>query len=185
MVGAKRDQIVQLVPFGDIRDDDAQAIISAIEMINDYVKGITGDQSIEDVGGGFAKGYKKTGERLEQFLAGLDTLILKRNMNIVLVGHAAIEKMTEPGTGVSYDRYEVNLNRKHVAPVVKAWVDAMLFCNYRTIIVEASKGEKTHAIGGTERLIYCNHTAAIDAKNRFGLSDTVPLKIESLKPIFE
>jgi hypothetical protein len=39
-------------------------------------------------------------------------------------------------------------------------------------------------IGGKERVLFANHSAAYDAKNRHGLPDKLPFSIDALGPVF-
>jgi hypothetical protein len=39
-------------------------------------------------------------------------------------------------------------------------------------------------VGGKERVLFANHSAAYDAKNRHGLPDKLPFSIEALSPVF-
>ena len=132
---------------------------------------------------GYGKGYKLVEEEFGKFLDFMDRLMKEKHMNIVFVAHSIVRQAVEPGAASGYDRYEVNLSKK-VAPLLKQWADAVLFANYKNITVEEKNG-KARGIGGKERVLYCNHTAVIDAKNRFSLADSVPMTIESLKPLFE
>lgn len=138
-------------------------------------------ESIEDFG--YGKGYTIVEEEFRKFLDGLDALMKKRQMHIVLIAHSVVRQAVEPGMASGFDRYEVNLSKK-VAPTIKQWADAVLFAKYRDIVIENKQGTRAHAVGGKERVLCCNHTATIDAKNRFGLADVVPMTLESLKPLF-
>jgi hypothetical protein len=81
-----------------------------------------------------------------------------------------------------FDRYELKLT-KQTAPLVKEWSDLLLFCTYRTNIVEGADGRKK-ASGGKERIMYAERSAAWDAKNRFGLPASMPMSIDALAQIF-
>ena len=76
--------------------------------------------------------------------------------------------------------------QKKTAPIVKEWADMVLFCNYKTTVVNvdgqgATKG-KNKVFGG-ERVIYTTHHNCWDAKNRFGLDDRIPMKFESISSV--
>ena len=77
---------------------------------------------------------------------------------------------------------EMKLQKK-TAPIVKEWADMVLFCNYKTIVVNvdgqgAAKG-KNKAMGG-ERVMYATHHNCWDAKNRYGLPDQMPMSYDSI-----
>lgn len=138
-----------------------------------------GKKSIEDFG--FGKGYTIVAERIGRFLALADQLIAA-GLNVVFVAHVKVVRTSPPDMQDGYDRYELKLT-KQTAPLFKEWADALLFCNYRTKLVEGADG-RMKAIGGRERVIYTSRTAAWDAKNRFGLDDELPMTIAALAPLF-
>lgn len=136
-------------------------------------------QSIEDFG--FGRGYVHLAEAIGKLLHGCDTLVA-RGMNVVMLAHSKVVRVSPPDLQDGYDRYELKLS-KQVAPLIKEWPDALLFGNYRTITKEGSDG-RTKAINGRDRLMHCNHTAAWDAKNRYGLPDVMPWGYEPIASIF-
>lgn len=136
-------------------------------------------RSIEDFG--FGKGYTILAEHVARVLASADGLIAA-GLNVVFVAHSKVQRTSPPDETDGYDRYELKLT-KQVAPLLREWSDALLFCNYRTKLVEGGDGRKK-ATGGKERVIYAERAAAWDAKNRFGLAAELPMTIESLAPLF-
>jgi hypothetical protein len=135
-------------------------------------------EGLEDFG--YGKGLVYLAEEYARFLALLEKL-RDRGLHVVLVGHSTIRKFEAPDAAGSYDRYELKLT-KQVAALTKEWVDALLFVNFVTKTAE--KDGKLRAIGGRERVIHTTHTAAWDAKNRYGLDDKLPCVAASLAPIF-
>ena len=81
---------------------------------------------------------------------------------MVLVGHSRRVKFEMPETAGAYDKHELNLS-KFVAPLVKEWADAMLFCNF-VVTVQDGKGH-----GGNQRMVYTSPSAPWEAKNRHGM----------------
>lgn len=136
-------------------------------------------KSIEDFG--FGKGYTMLAEQISALIRQADDLI-RRGLNVVFVGHSTVKRTTPPDQDEGWDRYELKLSRQ-VAPLFKEWADALLFCNYRTRLVEGADG-RTRAKGGKERILYAERTAAWDAKNRYGLPAEMPMTIEALGPLF-
>jgi hypothetical protein len=97
-------------------------------------------------------------------------------MNVVLLAHSHVKKFELPDGAGAFDRYELKLSRQ-VGPLVREWCDALLFGNWKTKIRERDDGNKQttyKGIGGKERMLYCSHAAAWDAKNRHGLKDEEP-----------
>ncbi|MCS6245807.1 MAG: ATP-binding protein [Opitutus sp.] len=135
-------------------------------------------ESLEDFG--YGKGNVYLAEEFARFLTPLEKL-RDRGIHVVLVGHSMIRKFEAPDAVGAYDRFELKLS-KQVAALVKEWVDALLFVNFVTKVTE--KDGKQRAVGGRERVIHTTHTAAWDAKNRYGLDDKVPCVVASLVPLF-
>ena len=116
-------------------------------------------KSIEDFG--YGKGYKMIEPVAMDLLTRLNAL-MGAGMNVVLVGHSRRVKFEMPETAGAYDKHELNLS-KFVAPLVKEWADAMLFCNF-VVTVQDGKGH-----GGNQRMVYTSPSAPWEAKNRHGM----------------
>ena len=138
-------------------------------------------QNIEDMG--YGKGYIYAKQKMQQLLELLQAIV-DRGVNVLLVCHSTIRKFEQPDEMGSYDRYMLKLNEKNIAPLVKEWVDLMLFVNYRTNIVTDSDGKTKKGTGGQKRIMYANHTACWDAKNRFGLPDEMPFDFDQIADLF-
>lgn len=138
--------------------------------------------SIEDPG--YGKGYVYVKEEFGVLLNRLNDL-LDRGVNVVLTAHAQMRKFEQPDELGAYDRWELKM-LKQTAPMVKEWVDAILFCNYKTMVVNvdgkgAQKG-KNKAQGG-RRVMFTSHHPCWDAKNRFGLPEELEMSFESIAQI--
>jgi len=138
-----------------------------------------GKKSIEDFG--YGKGYTILQEHLVRFLGQVDQLIAK-GIHVVFVAHSKVTRTSPPDQTDGYDRFELKLT-KQVAPLLKEWADLVLFCNYRIQIVEGSDG-KLKAQGGRERIMHAVHSAAWDAKNRFGLASEMPMEFSQIAALF-
>lgn len=137
--------------------------------------------TIDKVGGGYGRGWTSLQERFQKdFLRRLDTVIAK-GVNVVLIAHALMRKFESP-EDPPYDRWEMKLTKK-VTPIVREWCDILLFINYEVKTVE--ENGKAKARGKAKRVMHANHSPTYDAKNRYGLPDTLPLSYEPLKSIYE
>ena len=138
-------------------------------------------QNIEDIG--YGKGYVYAKQKMQQLLEMMQ-LIVDAGVNVCLVCHSMIRKFELPDEMGSYDRYMLKLNEKNIAPIIKEWVDMMLFVNYRTDIVTDADGKTKKGKGGQKRIMYANHSACWDAKNRFGLPDEMPFDFAQVAHLF-
>ncbi len=137
-------------------------------------------KNLEDAG--YGKGYVFLKQRIQELLDKLSQLADK-GVNIILIAHSTVRKFEQPDEMGAYDRYTLKLNEKNVAPIVREWLDALFFVNYKTDVVKSADGKTTKARGGQKRVMYANHTAAFDAKNRFGLPDEMPFDFDQVAHI--
>lgn len=138
---------------------------------------------IEDIP--YGKGYVYVAEEIGRLLNRLEDL-KQKGVNVVLVAHAQMRKFEQPDELGTYDRWELKLSKK-TAPLVKEAMDMLLFCNYKTFVVNvdgqgAQKG-KNKAQGG-KRVMYTQHHPCWDAKNRFGLPEELPMEWGAIAHLF-
>jgi hypothetical protein len=168
-----------------IRDNQGfkTVVIDSIDwaerLLIDHLLRKANKRSIEDFG--FGKGYTMVAEAVGRLLSVCDSLI-DQGVNVVMVGHSTVKRVSPPDMDEGYDRYELKLT-KQSGPLVKEWADCILFANYRTKLVAGEDG-RTRAKGGRERVLHTERTAAFDAKNRYGLAPELPMTIEALAPLF-
>ena len=139
-------------------------------------------QNIEDIG--YGKGYVYAKQKMQGLLELLD-VVIQRGVHVVLICHSMIRKFELPDEMGSYDRYMLKLNEKNIAPLVKEWVDMLLFINYKTDVVTDADGKTKKGKGGQKRIMYTTHSACWDAKNRFGLPDELPLDYDQIAHLFK
>lgn len=135
---------------------------------------------------GYGKGYVYVKESFGKLLDLLSD-VTEKGINVVVTAHAQMRKFEQPDELGAYDRWEMKLS-KQVAPIVKEWADIILFCNYKTMVINvdnqgAQKG-KNKAQGG-KRVMYTTHHACWDAKNRFGLPEELDMGYEVIRPLIE
>lgn len=132
---------------------------------------------------GYGKGYTYLKEEFGKLLNALGECV-ERGLNVCCTAHAQIVKFERPDEAGAYDRWELKLSRKQVAPMVKEWADALLFADYKTIVITKSDKSgnvtKAKATGGRNRVLHTTHAATWDAKNRWGLQDEVPMEFAQI-----
>lgn len=141
-------------------------------------------KGIEDFG--YGKGYTYIKEDFSRLL-NLLTEVTEAGINVVITAHAMMRKFEQPDELGAYDRWELKLS-KQCSPLVKEWADMVLFCNYKTIVVNvdnqgAAKGK--NKVQGGRRVMYTAHHSCWDAKNRFGLPDELPMDYSAIAGIFD
>lgn len=126
-----------------------------------------GKPSIESYG--YAKGYKVASEEFKKLLDGL-TKVVDKGANAVCTAHAKVSKFEQPDEMGSYDRWGLKLiDAKNAsdAALVKEWADAVLFANFKSEVITTDEGKRKAR--GSKRVMYAEHDACWDAKNRWGL----------------
>lgn len=126
-----------------------------------------GVATIEQVGGGYGKGYLTAQKTWEHLLTSFRLLRERRGMNVVLIAHAQVKTFNNPATGTAYDRYQMKLHARAQNLFIEA-SDAVLFANYK-VFTKGKEGQKQSAFGDGARYMYTEQRPAFDAKNRYGL----------------
>lgn len=127
-------------------------------------------KGIEDVG--YGKGYVYVAEEFGRML-NLCTEVIDKGINVVFTAHAQMRKFEQPDEMGAYDRWEMKLSKK-AGPLLKEWADMILFCNFKTVVVNVDNQGSTkgkNKAQGSRRVMYTQHHACWDAKNRDGLKE--------------
>lgn len=125
-------------------------------------------KTIADASGGYGKGYVEVGRRIGAVLGLCDQLVSK-GVNILLIAHSIVKKVSPPDQIESYDRYELALDQKNCALPVCEWAELVLFGKFETTLVKTKEKKIKADLGEQSRLLYTTNTAAWYAKNRFAL----------------
>ena len=127
----------------------------------------------------YGKAYQFLIEKFNEFLTKyLDAFILE-GIHVVIVGHANIKRVQFPGMD-AFDRWELRLHTG-CANRLKEWSDHVLFLNWEMRVIE-NEG-KPKGVGGKERVIFTNHSAAHDAKVRIPIAEKVPCTFNAIAPL--
>lgn len=135
---------------------------------------------IEDFG--YGAGYTYVYEAFGK-LMNLLSDVVEHQINVVLVAHSMIRKFEQPDEAAPYDRYQLKLidtPKKSVANMVKEWADAVIFANYKTVVEKTDSGKAKAR--GNKRVMYTQHNACWDAKNRWGLAAELPFDYSEIAP---
>jgi len=131
--------------------------------------------NIEDYG--YGKGYVAALDEWRVFLSALERLRRERQMGTVLIAHSLIKLFKNP-EGEDFDRFELKLNPK-AGGLLKEWCDAVLFAHWETYADKKKKDDpRAKGLSTGARIVSTERTAAWDAKNRYGLPQTLPLSYE-------
>lgn len=175
--------------FEDIRDavhsltenrgDYQTIVIDSVDWIEpliwQHVCVQAGVRSIEEVGGGYGKGYVAALDQWRIFLADLEALQRKQSMAVILVAHAFIKAFRNP-EGEDFDRYTLKMHDK-AAALLREWSEGVYFAQFETFAVK-EKAKRVKGISTGARVLYTQRTAAYDAKDRYGLPEKIALDWE-------
>lgn len=109
-------------------------------------------------------------------------------MHIVFLAHSTTRKFELPEEEGAFDRYELAMEKK-TGKSLREWADLLLFLNYQTVVnvTKEAKGNmpaQGKAQGGSRRMMFTEHAAAFDAKNRDGLPRVLDLDATNIMPAF-
>lgn len=167
------------------RDDhDYRTVVidsaSALEpLVWDHVCTQHNVKSIEEVGGGYGKGYTEAAESFRLLLNGLDALRSERNMASILIGHVKVKRFDDPG-GESFDQYQFDVNDK-IKNLMARWADVILFCGTKTFVKKEDtgfgqkKGRGIDVTGG-QRFLYTQKRPAHPGGGR-GIYGQLPYEL--------
>lgn len=125
---------------------------------------------------GYGKGYAAALDLWRIYIDWLNALRDDRGMQIVQIAHCDIKRFDSPESE-PYDRYLVKLQSK-AAALMMEHSDAVLFANYRVSTTKSDVGfgqKKVRAVGSGDRVLYTAERPAFNAKNRYGLPDSISL----------
>lgn len=129
----------------------------------------------------YGKGQMLVAEEFREILQGLDVLRTKRNMNVVLIAHAAVVRFEDPRTE-PYDRYQPKLPNRCNA-LLQEWTDVLAFAAFKVIIRKSDTGfnnTKNRGVTTGERLLHFIENPAYAAKNRYSCPETIEMTMENL-----
>lgn len=138
-------------------------------------------------GFGYGAGWQYEAEKIGRFLDSTERLI-QAGININLLCHAITRKTSLPEIDSEFDHWELKLGNKttnKIAPLLKEWSDMTLFLAFQTNVIATDDKGKKHKATSCNRVMYTTKTAWWDAKNRFGLSEKLPLDYSAIAHIFE
>jgi hypothetical protein len=133
-----------------------------------------GKSCIEDIP--YKAGYLLALKHWNHILRALDDLRGTRNMAVILLAHAKVEKFDAPDLD-TYSRYSPDLH-KGASPMVQEWADEVLFATFRVNTVREEQGfnVKVKAVGVGERIVHTCEAPTHMAKRRLVMPDVIDLK---------
>jgi hypothetical protein len=155
--------------------DAAEPLLWRHMIDRDQVKDKNGKPTLRDIESyPWGKGFQKALEDWRALLKVLETLQSTRGMHVILLAHSQVRHFKNP-EGEGYDRYELKVHTK-AGGLLKEWADCVLFAQLEVFEKKApGDSKRVRGLDSGARLLRVERRAAYDAKNRFGLTESVPL----------
>lgn len=145
-------------------------------MAADAVCAEKGYKSIEDAG--YGKGLKMATEKFCAVVTSLDKLVAA-GLHVVCVCHSKVETLSLPDKE-DFSVYQLKVSApgkqaEESAAFLKQWADAVIFCQFNTLV--SSESGKAVA---QKRVMRTAHGACWEAKNRYGLPETLDMDAQGM-----
>lgn len=129
--------------------------------------------AIQQAGGGYGAGYGMVAGMHYNVRRGAGILNTRKNMNVVFLAHSDVETIKLPDSD-DYMRYTLRMHSKSLPPYVDD-VDAVGLLRLVSF-VRGEDGDRKKAVSTGERELIVHAQAASVSKNRFGISEPLPVK---------
>lgn len=176
-----RSNVEEAFAAEDIKSIGIDSLTSLEPLLWDYLCRQNGVTSIEQVGGGYGKGYTMAAETWKKLLNYLEVKGQETGKHVVFLAHSKNENAVRPDEALVFERAEISLN-KNARPAFDAWADltgyAYIPILTTTTSVQTSKQGgmtiKGKAVGQGERMLVLGGKPSIQAGNRLNLPDEIP-----------
>lgn len=150
-------------------------------MLHAHICEECGETSIENVGGGFQKGYEMAVTQFRPLLLALERMRNRHGVEIIILAHAGTENVKNPAAG-DFFKFAPKVHKK-LGALVREWCDTVLYATFdQDIHVKRSEAKKENEInlkgkatGTGERVLKCTPLPAWYAKNHYGLPEEIEL----------
>jgi hypothetical protein len=133
-------------------------------------------RTIEEVGGGFMKGYTAAVDDWRPILAAVERIWSKRQMIVILIDHCTVRKFKN-AAGADYGRFSPKIH-EYATGLFYGWVTECLFVQLDTVLVPVEQNKREVKVFGQStgaRVVHTVSAAEWYAKNRHDLPETLPL----------
>lgn len=128
-------------------------------------------RSLNAAMGGYGAGFNMLASMHQRVRKGAELMRQKRNMNIVFIAHAEVDRVSPPD-GDDYSRYSLRMTHSKSLPPYVDDVDAVGFLR-QEIVMKGDDDERKRAISTGDRELVCHLTASNVSKNAWGITDPI------------
>ena len=140
-----------------------------------------GVKSVEEIGGGYGKGYIAALAYHRAVIGKLTQLRRDKGIACVLLAHSQVKRFEDPTTE-AFDRFEIKLH-KRASDLWTEYCDVVGFANHKMTTRETTSSfgqKKVKAIGSGERVLRTASRPNFVAKTRYKIPDELELSWASL-----
>lgn len=141
-------------------------------LIHNHVLTTHKKSNIEEVGGGYGKGYKYAFDEWRRLSAYLE-MLRAAGKHVVMLAHSQVKEFKNPA-GENYDMYQIKLHASASA-LLRERSDLVGFATFDDAGVLKKGATKAKAAGGLERELHFGHNPAYESKKGFDLPDSLEL----------
>ena len=157
------------------------SITALMRMVEKEIVDKDGSKSINQALGGYGAGRSALYMKAISFIDSCRIVMEKCEMHIVWIGHEQIETVNPPDSP-SYDRRTIYGTMHSVSPFIQT-ADVVAFIKQVTYTAsESSDSNREINIGLGEREIVCQPDPGSVAKNRIGVSKSLPFRLDEDNP---
>jgi len=131
--------------------------------------------------GGYGAGYRQSENMHKHLIELLAQLREKKNMNIVIIAHTHVRPVKDPEMLEQYDSFEIKCH-EFVSSLYREWVDGLFFVRFNTFLKTDESG-KSKALTDGSRTLYTVKKPAFQAKNRYGMPESIEFTLDAWKTI--
>ncbi len=171
-----------------VEDNGFQTVvIDSLDWLENLIwKHVANEGGYDNIEGyGYGKGYVLAADCFRDVLARLGKLREQKGMAVILTAHSQIKRFDDPATE-PYDRYMLKLHNK-ASGIVQEWADIVGFVAQEMIVKKQDVGfdkKVSRGIATGGHVLHLNRRPAFDAKNRFGMPDTLALSWSAFADAF-
>jgi len=162
----------------NIRTVVLDAISTQEEIIREEILAKEPGKTMQTACGGFGKANEQSLKQLIEIRDGLDAIINKKEMNVIVLSHCIKNDFNDPMLMTNYDSYEIALHKgknKDHSKVFVNWASSVLFLHWKHYATE----DKKHATGIGKRVIRTECRPSHIAKNRYNFPETIEMLDDS------
>jgi hypothetical protein len=126
----------------------------------------------------YGKGWVFCEDEWRRFIRAVTAIRSKHGLTIILICHAAIERVDDP-RAPSFTMYAPKLHKRARALIMDASdIVGFLAEDLRTVTSDNGFQERTRAVAASGRFLFLEGRPAFLAKNRFGMPEKIPIPLD-------